>query len=464
MSDRIELVILRHLLHDAPYRDKVLSYMQPKDFAETNEGAILAEIKAYHAKYSASPSNEQLVIALDARPGVSDEECELAAQILDKIGKEQCPANNGWLLDETEKWIAERRRNNFVLDMIHGLEKKQQPTPEEFADSMNFSFNQSVGLDFFADARCIHQCLTSDAERFPFAVQPLNDLTGGGVTRKTLNIVLAPTNVGKSLLLCNFTADYMRQGRAVLYVTLEMSRERTAERVAANLLDTEISNLRKCTAEEFQRAMAGAAARFSGKLVIEEFPASTASASQFRRLLQDLAQKKKFVPDVMAIDYLNLCSPISKAKSISGGSYDAVGAVVKELRGLAMEKNIVLWTATQTNRSGYRNADVGLEHTSESYAVNSTADLILGLSRDDASPSTLKVKILKQRNEGSTGTQEIILGVNPAKMRVHEVDPADHIRKVLAAKKPSRKSTVEERVAKKTPQFAYETDSDGTPD
>jgi archaellum biogenesis ATPase FlaH len=456
MSDRIEPIIIRQLMRDPEYGEKVLPYIEPSFFKERPERLVFEELKKYITKYSACPSNEQLIIAMDERGGFSEEDFGLGVEILKAITEEHCPADSRWLMDRTEKWIRKTMVEDFVIGgVIESVTqgKKPLPSPDEYAAAMGFSFTPVIGYDPFVDPQLLHVHMTSDKERFVFGAESLTRLTSGGVSRKTLNVVLAATNAGKSLFMCDLAANYMRQGRKVLYLTLEMSDKITAHRIIANLLDTELEQLRQVQPEAFQRAMAGIQERYQGHLVIHEYPASNASVGDFRRLFKELSQKLKFIPDVVFVDYLNLCAP-SSSKKTNSGSYDAVGTVAKELRGLATEKDIVLWTATQTNRQGYKERPQ-LGYTSESYEINSTSDLILGLWRDEGSPDILNVELLKQRNGGCTGPRQIVLGVNTAKMKVYEVDPAEGVRKILTQRKPSgNAASIKERVAGKAPKYS----------
>jgi archaellum biogenesis ATPase FlaH len=361
-----------------------------------------------------------------------------------------------WLMAQTEEFIARQRQHNFIVELINRKEEgKPLPPPEDYSKAITFSFASAPkhGHDFFEDSELLYQHMTDHNERLPFDVEELNRLTNGGVTRKTLNVILAPTNVGKSLMLCHLAAMYMRQGRKVLYVTLEMSDKTTAHRIAANLLDLEMNVLATMTPDVYSSKMATLRDRCAGDLVIREYPALSVNVTQFRALIADLKRTKKFVPDVVIVDYLNLCGAASLHKSAKADLYQSVGTVAKELHGFASEQNVVLWTATQTNRSGFKSTELELEHTSESYGVNSTADLILGLSRDENVPDGRIIKWLKNRNDGISGSPKAVVAVDTSRMKIFDFDPAEQVKVAITSMPRTMKASGATRVASRRPKF-----------
>ena len=453
--NRIESVILAHLLSDAKYAEAVLPFMEPSIFLDRAERHLFAGIQDYFNKHVSCPSREELAIDLD-------QECrevyDDAITVLNGLQDEH-NVNFEWLMSQTERFIASKVEHNFILDLIHRLDEgKPSPSPEEYAKAISFSFSGSErqGHDFFEDCGLLYQHMTDTNERFRFDVAELNRLTNGGVSRKTLNVILAPTNIGKSLMLCHLAAMYMRQGRNVVYITLEMSDKTTAQRITANMLDRDMNSLASMTPEEFSSNITALRNHCRGDLVIREFPALSVTATSFRALLADLKRTRNFVPDVVIVDYLNLCGAASLRKSSKADLYQTVGTIAAELRGFAAEQNVVLWTATQTNRSGFKTAELELEHTSESYAVNSTADVIFGLSQDETIPKARILKLLKNRNDGISGSRRAVVGVDSGRMKVYDFDPAMQVRNAMTDTPKASRYLTAARVSARRPTFAIE--------
>jgi replicative DNA helicase len=361
-----------------------------------------------------------------------------------------------WLLDQTENFIRKARQHNFVLEFINNLDQgRPLPSAEAYSKALSFSFQCSLGLDIFADCEALHQQMTDERQSLPFGLESLNQLTDGGVQRKTMNLVVAPTNVGKSAFLCHLAADYVRQGRDVLYITLEMDNKQTAHRILANLLGRDMSTLKQCSTEEFARDVRQVKAHFNGNLRICEYPTGTVGVSQFRSLLDEFQSQQKFVPEVILVDYLNLLQASGSTKG--RGSYEVAGSIAVDLRGLATEKDIVLWTATQTNRSGYENHEPDLKATSESYQVNSTADLIFGIDQVKDLEDTLLVKLLKNRNAPIPQAAKRLLTFVKSKMTLMEPPPHDLSAFLKTSTKPKAGTTTNPRAIGKsgdrTPRF-----------
>jgi replicative DNA helicase len=453
--NRIESVILAHLLSDAKYAEAVLPFMEPSIFLNRAERHLFAGIQDSFNKHPSCPSREELIIDLD-------QECrevyDDAITVLNGLQAEH-NVNFDWLMSQTERFIASKVEHNFILDLIHRLDEgKPSPSPEEYAKAISFSFSHSEreGHDFFSDYELLYQHMTDTNERFPFDIEELNRLTNGGVSRKTLNVILAPTNVGKSLMLCHLAAMYMRQGRKVLYITLEMSDKTTAQRVTANMFDRHMNSLASMAPEEFASKMAVLRDRCPGAFVIREFPALSVTTTNFRALVADLKRSRNFVPDVVIVDYLNLCGAASLRKSSKADLYQTVGTIAAELRGFATEQNVVLWTATQTNRNGFKSTELELEHTSESYAVNSTADLILGLSQDEKIPEARIIKLLKNRNDGVSGSRRTIVGVDSGRMKLYDFDPTTQVKAAIKDISKPKLYRTADKVSARRPRFAIE--------
>ncbi len=453
--NRIESVILAHLLCDAKYAEAVLPYMEPSFFHDRAERHLFTGIQESFGKYASCPSRQALLIYLNQE---CREVCDDATDVLNELQPEQ-HVSFDWLMAQTEQFIAKKIEHNFILDVIHRLDNgKPSPSPDEYAKAINFSFSdcKTQCHDFFEDCELLYQHMTDENERFPFDLEELNRLTNGGVSRKTLNVILAPTNVGKSLMLCHLASMYMRRGRKVLYITLEMSDKTTAQRVTANMLDRDMNSLASMAPEEFSSTITALRDRCPGDLVIREFPALSVTTTNFRALLADLKRTRTFVPDVVIVDYLNLCGSASLRKSSKADLYQTVGTIAAELRGFATEQNVVLWTATQTNRSGFKSAELELEHTSESYAVNSNADLILGLSQDENIPNARIIKLLKNRNDGISGSKKAVVGVECGRMKLYNFDPATQVKAAITDMPKPNRYFAAAKVNARRPKFAVE--------
>jgi replicative DNA helicase len=450
-------ITLHGLMTCSEFAEKVLPHLEDQ-FFEHSANPIFKAIRLHHERYACCPTYEQVVMAINR---ISEEHEETIKRLNEVVATDESP-DSKWLLDEAEEFIRIQRKHCFLMECIHRQDEgKALPSPEEYANASIFSFSDSErqGHDFFEDCEFLYQHMTDEKERFPFDVDELNRLTNGGVSRKTLNVILAPTNVGKSLMLCHLAAMYMRQGRKVLYITLEMSDKTTAQRVTANMLNRDMNSLASMAPEEFSSAITALRDRCPGDLVIREYPALSVTATNFRALLADLKRIRKFVPDVVIVDYLNLCGAASLRKSSKADLYQTVGTIASELRGFATEQNVVLWTATQTNRGGFKSAELELEHTSESYAVNSTADLILGLSQDERIPNARIIKMLKNRNDGISGSRRAVVGVDSGRMKMYNFDPVTQVKGAITDMPKAKRYLTEAKVTAKSPKYAIENDN-----
>lgn len=453
-------VILHSLMTSKQFAELAMPHLKGEYFEHT-ANPIFKSIQAHFKKYGCGPNVEQLLVAIDQNTDIDHYDHEgTLNRVNDVIATDTAP-DLKWLIDQTEEFIGDKIQHCFVLGLITALEhKKPLPRPEEFVEAIlsDFSFStpKQLGHDLFEDCHVLYEHLTDTNERLPFDIEELNRLTNNGVTRKTLNVILAPTNVGKSLVLCHLAASYCRQGRNVLYITLEMSEKTTAQRITANMLDQDMNTLAAMGQEQFILEVANLKKRCPGSLFIREFPALSVTTTNLRSLLAELKRHKKFVPDVVMVDYLNLCGAASLGKSSKADLYQKVGTIAAELRGLATEQDVVLWTATQTNRGGSKSTELELEHTSESYAVNSTADLILGLSRDENLPNRRIVKVLKNRNDGISGSTKAVVGVDTNRMKIYDFDPAAAVAQKVTDMRKTKQSTAAARVNAKKPRFAID--------
>jgi archaellum biogenesis ATPase FlaH len=360
---------------------------------------------------------------------MSDEQFQMSMDIIPQLFTRE-PIDNDWLIDATEKWCQDRALYNAVMESISIIDGKHESLtknalPDILSKALGVSFDKNVGHDYVENAEERYEFYHKEEDRLPFDLEYFNSITKGGVPRKTLNICLAGTGVGKSLYMCHVAAAALAEGRNVLYITMEMAEERIAERIDANLLNVPIDQLENLSKDIFTTKVNNLAKKTNGKLIIKEYPTGSAHSGHFRALLNELKLKKQFEPDVIFIDYLNICAS-SRMKGMGGAinSYNYIKAIAEELRGLAVEFDVPVFSATQTTRSGYSNSDVGLEDTSESFGLPATADLMFALiSTEELEQSgQLMVKQLKNRYNDPTHNKRFVIGVDRSKMRLFDVD------------------------------------------
>ena len=424
----IEQVILRNLLVDEKYMRKVLPFIKP-DYFEGVYKNLFKEVGKFVAKYNKLPTHESFKIELDEATGFSDEQYRHAVEILPEIFKSE-EIDQDWLVDKTEKWCQDRAVHNAIMESITIIDGKH-PTlsknalPDLLTKALGVSFDANIGHDYIEDFSQRFDFYHTDEEKIPFDLDMFNKITKGGLPNKSLNIALAGTGVGKSLFMCHMAAAAMSQGKNVLYITMEMSEERIAERIDANLLNIPIDQLDTLSQSMFAEKIARIAKSTSGKLIVKEYPTGSANSSHFRALLNELKLKKKFSPDMIFIDYLNICAS-SRMKAMGGSinSYTYIKAIAEELRGLAVEFDVPIVSATQTTRSGYGNTDVGLEDTSESFGLPATADLMFALisTEELEQQGQLLVKQLKNRYNDPTQFKRFAIGIDRSRMRLMDVE------------------------------------------
>jgi len=408
MNLKIEQTILRNLLTDEDYMRKVLPFIKPEYF----EGAyrsLFNEAGKFVAKYNKLPTKEAFMVELNEHSNLSGDSFTAAVEIAQNLftGDE---VDEKWLLDNTEKWCQDRAIYNAVMESITIIDGKHDTLtkgalPDLLTQALGVAFDTNVGHDYLENAEQRFDFYHKIEDRMAFDLDYFNKITKGGVPNKTLNIALAGTGVGKSLFMCHLAANALVDGKNVLYISMEMAEERIAERIDANLLNVPIDQLDKMSADMFSAKIADLSRKTNGRLVVKEYPTGSAHAGHFRGLLQELKLKKQFEPDVIFIDYLNICAS-SRMKGMGGSinSYNYVKAIAEELRGLAVEFDVPLFSATQTTRSGYSNSDVGLEDTSESFGLPATADLMFALISTEEldKENQIMVKQLKNRYNDPT--------------------------------------------------------------
>ena len=431
MNINIEQTILRSILTDDRYMRKVLPFVKP-DYFEGVYRQLYKEIGKFVAKYNKLPTLEAFKIELD-QSGMTDEHYRHAVEIIPNIFNKEA-VDDQWLLDTTEKWCQDKAVYNAIMESIQIIDGKHQTLtknalPDILQKALAVSFDTNIGHDYVENVEQRYDFYHEQEERIPFDLEYFNKITKGGLPNKTLNIALAGTGVGKSLFMCHMSASALSQGRNVLYVTMEMSEERIAERIDANLLNVPIDQLANLSKSMLTTKVQDIASKTHGKLIIKEYPTGSANSAHFRALLNELKLKKNFVPEIIFIDYLNICSS-SRMKSMGGSinSYTYIKAIAEELRGLAVEFNVPIVSATQTTRSGFGNSDPGLEDTSESFGLPATADLMFALVSNEEleSQGQIMVKQLKNRYNDPGMHKRFVIGVDRSRMRLKDVSDAEN--------------------------------------
>lgn len=419
----IQQTILRNLLSNETYLRRVIPFLK-KEYFEGEFKIVFNEIVSFVHKYNRMPTKETIAVDMTSA-GTFDS----VSGLIDEVFTPEA-VDDDWLLNSTEKWCQDRAIYLAIMESINIIDGKNQSltknaVPEILSDALGVSFDPNVGHDYIDDSDDRFEFYHRDEDRLPFDLENFNEITKGGVPNKTLNIALAGTGVGKSLFMCHVAASALTQGKNVLYITMEMAEERIAERIDANLFNLPIDQLETLTKDMFDNKIAKVAKKNVGKLIVKEYPTGAAHAGHFRALLNELKLKKQFEPDIIFIDYLNICSS-SRMKGLGGAinSYSYVKAIAEELRGLAVEFDVPVFSATQTTRSGYSNTDVGLEDTSESFGLPATADFMFALisSEELQRLGQMMVKQLKNRYNDPTYKKRFVIGVDRSKMRLYDVE------------------------------------------
>ena len=426
MNTNIEQVVLKNILTNEKYMRKVLPFVKP-DYFEGVYKMLFKQAGMFVAKYNKLPTAEAFKIEIDQADNYNDEQYRHAVEIIPSLFEEEA-SDETWLNDTTEKWCQDRALYNAVMESISIIDGKHQSLtknalPDILTKALGVSFDPNIGHDYIENFEERFEFYHRDEERLPFDLDYFNKITKGGIPNKSLNVCLACTGVGKSLFMCHCAAANLNQGKNVLYLTMEMAEERIAERIDANLLDVPIDQLEYLSKEMFAERVRGLSSKTNGKLIIKEYPTGSAHAGHFRALLNELKLKKSFEPDIIYIDYLNICSS-SRMKGMGGAinSYNYIKAIAEELRGLAVEFDLPIVTATQTTRSGYSNSDIGLEDTSESFGLPATADLMFALisTEELEGMGQLAVKQLKNRYNDPTYKKRFVIGIDRSKMRLFD--------------------------------------------
>ena len=426
---KLEQTILKNLVWNDEYARKALPFLKPEYFNDRTEKLIFNEINNFILEYNACPTLEALQININSKTNLTEEEVTRAHDTLTTLSKPEEHTAQEWLVNNTEKFCQEKAVYNAVLESISILDGKDKThdkgaIPKILSDALAVSFDSHIGHDYLMDSDARFEFYHRKEERIPFDLDYFNKITKGGLPKKTLNIALAGTGVGKSLFMCHCAAANMSSGSNVLYITMEMAEEKIAERIDANLLNVTVDELSTLSKDMYDTKVSRVKEKVTGKLIVKEYPTASASATHFRTLLNELHLKKNFVPDIIYIDYLNICCSSRVKAGANVNSYTYVKAIAEELRGLAVEFGVPIVSATQTTRSGYTSSDPGLEDTSESFGLPATADLMFALisSEELEALGQIMVKQLKNRYSDPTLHKRFILGVDRAKMKLYDVE------------------------------------------
>ena len=426
-TQTIERTTLSNLVYNEPYARKVLPFIKPEYFANRHERVVFEEINKFVEKYGNQPTKEALSIELDNRKDLNEDEFKSVLDIVQTLSNAEVDMQ--WLVDTTEKFCKDKAVYNAILSGIQIIEGKDkqhtaEAIPNILSDALAVAFDQNVGHDYVENGEERYEFYHKKEEKLEFDLDYFNKITKGGLPQKTLNIAIAGTGVGKSLFMCHMAASTLMQGKNVLYITLEMAEERIAERIDANLMNITMDDLHELPKKMFTDRLSKIQTKTNGKLIIKEYPTASAHSGHFRSLMKELALKKSFKPDIIFIDYLNICASSRFKGNANVGSYFYIKAIAEELRGLAVEHNVPIMSATQTTRGGYGNSDIGLEDTSESFGLPATADLMFALisTEDLESLNQIMVKQLKNRYNDPGLNKRFVIGIDRARMKLYDCE------------------------------------------
>ena len=431
MMPRIEQLILSHLIHNENFTRKVVPYVKSEYFEDPPEKIVFKLIQEYILKHNDLPTKQSLLIDLDQLDGIHESEYTKSSEIINTLEKPSDSKDiTPWLLEQSETFCQDKAIYNAVVNAIAILEGNEKThlskgaIPTVLSEALAVSFDPHVGHDFIDDADKRFDFYHRVEEKLEFDLELFNKITKGGLPKKTLNICLAGTGVGKSLFMCHQAASCLSINKNVLYITMEMAEERIAERIDANLLDIPMSQLEEIPRDMYKKKIDKLKGKTNGKIIIKEYPTASAGAMHFKNLLGELNLKRNFVPDIIFIDYLNICTSSRIKAGANVNSYTYIKSIAEELRGLAVEFNVPIMSATQTTRSGFTSTDIGLEDTSESFGLPATADFMFALisSEEMEELNQMLVKQLKNRYNDPTSYRKFIIGVDRSKMRLYDVD------------------------------------------
>ena len=425
--EKVEFLILRNLLYNEEYLRKVIPFIEPDYFEDPLQKIVFEEISSFVSQYNKLATREILCIEVEKRGDINDTSFKEVTDLISSLEDEL--SDLSWLIDTTEKWCRDRAIYLALMESIQLADGKDESKgrdaiPSILSDALSVSFDNHVGHDYLQDYEERFYSYHRKEDRIPFDLEYFDKITNGGLPNKTLNIALAGTGVGKSLFMCHLASSVLLQGKNVLYITLEMAEEKIAERIDANLLNVNIQDITDLPKPMFEGKVTDISRKTQGSLIIKEYPTASAHSGHFKSLLQELALKKSFKPDIIFIDYLNICASSRYKAGSNVNSYSYIKAIAEELRGLAVETNLPIVSATQTTRSGFASSDVDLTDTSESFGLPATADLMFALisTEELEGLNQIMVKQLKNRYNDPTVNRRFVVGIDRAKMRLYDCE------------------------------------------
>ena len=426
-TERVPLTILSNLLYDEVFARKVLPFIRDEYFEERTDRVVFQQIAEYVKAYDGLPTKEVLHIESEKRDDLTQDEFVLVENLIDAL--HESTSERAWAQDTTESWCKERAIYLALMKSIQiadGQDEKHSndAIPDILKDALSVGFDQHIGHDYIDDSEGRYEYYHRKENKIEFDLEMFNKITAGGVSNKTLNIALAGTGVGKSLFMCHYAASVLLQGKNVLYITCEMAEEKIAERIDANLLNTNIKEVAELPKTVFEKKINKLREKTQGQLIIKEYPTASAHVGHFRSLLSELKLKKNFVPEIIFVDYLNICASSRYRSAVNVNSYNYVKAIAEELRGLAVEFDLPIFSATQTTRSGFTSTDPDLTDTSESFGLPATADLMIALISSDELEELgqIMVKQLKNRYNDPTYNKRFVVGIDRPKMRLYDCE------------------------------------------
>ena len=455
--DKIEFLVLKNLLNNEEYLRKTIPFIKKEYFQDSNQKIVFEEISSFVGEYNEVPTKEILSIEVEKRKDINEDSFKNVSQLISSLDKE--PVEFEWLGDTTEKWCRDRAIYLALLESIAIADGKEEKTPDAIpsilSDALAVSFDNHIGHDYLQDYHERYESYHRREDKIPFDLEFFNKITKGGLPNKTLNIALAGTGVGKSLFMCHLASSTLLEGRNVLYITLEMAEEKIAERIDANLLNVNIQEITDLPQTMFESKVTNLAQKTQGTLIIKEYPTASAHSGHFKSLISELALKKSFKPDIIFVDYLNICASSRYRGNSNINSYSYIKAIAEELRGLAVETNVPIVSATQTTRSGFGSSDVELTDTSESFGLPATADLMFALisTEDLEGLNQILVKQLKNRYNDPTINKRFVIGIDRAKMRLYDCEQS--AQSELIDNKQEEEYTYEEKPKKSFDGFKF---------
>jgi replicative DNA helicase len=430
---KIEKLILKNLLGNDTYIRKVLPFLKEEYFSNNDERVLFKTVNDFILKYNQYPTQDALVVEIESLP-IHDDSLKNIKTLLAEITTSKEETSLDWLTENTEKFCQEKAIYNAIMhtiNILNGDDKKQNKgaIPQLLSDALSVSFDPNIGHDYLEDFSDRYETYHRVEEKIPFDLDYFNRITKNGLPRKTLNIFLASTGVGKSLFMCHMAASCLNQGKNVLYITLELAEVEVAKRIDANLLNITMDNLLALPKDTYEKRVSSLKIKTNGKLIVKEYPTASASAIHFKSLLNELYLKKTFRPDIIFIDYINICTSSRIRAGSQHNSYTLIKSIAEELRGLAVEYDVPIVSATQANRNGYNNSDIGLEDTSESFGLPATADFMVALisTEELEKLNQIMVKQLKNRYASIEVNKRFVLGIDRSKMKLYDTEDSSQV-------------------------------------